>query len=89
MFIEPAVSFKSETSFVQIDYEGSFIEVVMEIHYRNPYNPLIDVALIITKATANIVFDVREDFKLYGYVDGVTLRALHFEAYYVTSGTTH
>lgn len=76
--IKPTVFYNSEKSMMNIDESGSFMEVVLEIHYRNPYNPDIDAALIIAKSTGNIVFEVGDDFKLYGNIDQVTVRVLDF-----------
>ena len=57
-----------EECFVQIDESGSFIEGIVELHILNPLNPLIDAALVIAKATANLIFEIGQDFKIYGKV---------------------
>ena len=68
LVFKPALEYKGEECFVQIDESGSFIEGIVELHILNPLNPLIDAALVIAKATANLIFEIGQDFKIYGKV---------------------
>mmetsp|Transcript_34217 Transcript_34217/g.33440 ORF Transcript_34217/g.33440 Transcript_34217/m.33440 type:complete len:297 (+) Transcript_34217:752-1642(+) len=88
MFVRPTLDFEGEKTFVKIDEEGSEIELVAEIHYRNPFNTDIDAALVVAKVNADIRFFVREDFKLYGSVEDIKLKVLAFEPYFVTTTTS-
>mmetsp|Transcript_30750 Transcript_30750/g.22843 ORF Transcript_30750/g.22843 Transcript_30750/m.22843 type:complete len:172 (+) Transcript_30750:822-1337(+) len=88
MFVKPILDFDGQQTFVKISETGSTIDLVVEIHYRNPLNPAIDVALIIAKMVAEVKFFVRADFKLYGSVENVQLKVLDFEPYFVTTTTT-
>jgi hypothetical protein len=73
---------------VKIDTDGSHVEVIINIHYKNPINPDIDAALVIAKASGDIIFEVGNDFKLYGTTDQVSLHVLDFEPYFLSSTTS-
>ena len=66
MIVTPTINYNGRVPVIKIDPSGSHIEVIIEIHYKNPLNPEIDAALVIAKASGNIMFEVGNDFKLYG-----------------------
>jgi hypothetical protein len=88
VIVTPTISYNGQGPSIKIDPTGSHIEVIIEIHYKNPLNPEIDAALVIAKASGNIMFEVGDDFRLYGSTDGVTLHVLDFEPYFLSSATT-
>ena len=65
MLIKGAQS-KDSVARVGISEDGGEIEVDVEIHYRNPLGNEIDAALVVARMIADLEFEVRNDFKLYG-----------------------
>ncbi len=88
VIVMPTINYDGLGPVIKIDPTGSHIEVIIEIHYKNPINPEIDAALVIAKASGDVVFEVGNDFKLYGQTEQVTLHVLDFEPYFLSRATT-
>lgn len=82
MVIKPTISYRNEKSSIKIDEKDSFIELVMEIYFKNPYDKNIDAVKIIAVCTGEIKFEVKNDFKIYGSIDHVDTRIIDFEPYF-------
>lgn len=85
--INAADNYKNFTPSVRITPTGSTIEMLLEFHIKNPFNPKLDAAFIVVKTTANVMFTVEEDFRLTGDVSTVEMEAIDFLPYFKTSTT--
>ncbi len=51
-----------------INPDTSIIEFYMDLHIRNPLEPKVDAALMITKAVMKVFFKVNDNFLLWGSI---------------------
>ncbi len=58
---------------IKVQPSGALIEFYIDIHIRNPIEPSIDAAKMITKAVTNISFFVNDNFLLWGMIHQLKL----------------
>lgn len=69
---------------IKVQPDGSLLEFYIDIHIRNPIEPQIDAAKMITKAVTNISFFVNDNYLLWGMIHQLQLTVLEFEPYFQT-----
>jgi hypothetical protein len=53
---------------ITVNPESSVLEFYLDLHIRNPLEPSMDAALMITKAVAKVFFKVNDNFLLWGSI---------------------
>lgn len=72
---------------IKISRTGSLIEFYIDLHFKNPIEPTIDAALLVTKTVLNISFSMSDNFLLYGTINDLSLTVVDFRPYFKSSTT--
>ena len=59
----------------------------MHVHIKNPYDPLMDAALMVAKTVADVSFSVNNDLELLGFVNELQLSITELYPYFSTKTT--
>ena len=72
---------------IVINPDSSVIEFYLDLHIRNPLEPSIDAALMITKAVTKAFFKVNDNFLLWGTIEDLQLSVIEYRPYFKTMTT--
>ena len=63
---------------IKLKEKGSTIDLILEIHIKNPFDTEIDAAVIVLLTHAELTFEVNKDLKIEAEITDIQMKALDF-----------